>query len=89
MVARVHMTLELRSNSNYGINFVGIFRSVVRGLEVSLAQLVGGVDLQIQHMSSNPHIHEFRFLFILEDMMPSKLVQRSRSEILLFFLARS
>jgi hypothetical protein len=33
---------------------------------VSPAQLVGGVDVQTQHLSSNPHGHEFRFLFILE-----------------------
>lgn len=32
----------------------------------SLAQLVGRVDVHTQHLSSNPHIHEFRFLFILE-----------------------
>ena len=37
----------------------------VRG--VSLAQLAGGVDVQSQHLSSNPHGGEFRFLFILED----------------------
>ena len=34
---------------------------------VSLAQLVGGVDVQTQHLSSNPHGGEVRFLFILED----------------------
>jgi hypothetical protein len=34
--------------------------------EVSLAQLVVGVDVQTHHMSSNPHGHEFRFLFIFE-----------------------
>ena len=34
--------------------------------KVSLAQLVGGVDVQTQHLSSNPHGGEFRFLFILE-----------------------
>ena len=34
---------------------------------VSLAQLVGGVDLQTQHLTSNPHGREFMFLFILED----------------------
>jgi hypothetical protein len=34
--------------------------------EVSLAQLVGRVDVQNHHVSSNPHIHGFSFLFILE-----------------------
>ena len=34
---------------------------------VSLAQLVGGVDVQSQHLSSNPYGGEFRFLFIFED----------------------
>jgi hypothetical protein len=34
--------------------------------EVSLAQLVGGVDVQTQHLSSNPHGHELSFLFILK-----------------------
>ena len=34
---------------------------------VSLAQLVGGVDVQTQHLGSNPHGGKFRFLFILED----------------------
>jgi hypothetical protein len=33
---------------------------------VSRAQLVGGVDVQIQHLSSNTHGRGFRFLFILE-----------------------
>lgn len=32
-----------------------------------LAPVVGGVDIQTQHLSSNPHRGEFRFLFILED----------------------
>jgi hypothetical protein len=32
----------------------------------SLAQLVGGVDVRTQHLSSNPHGRELRFLFILE-----------------------
>jgi hypothetical protein len=31
-----------------------------------LAQLVGGVDVQTQHLSSNPHGRELRFLFILK-----------------------
>jgi hypothetical protein len=31
-----------------------------------LDQLVGGVDVQTQHRSSDPHESEFRFLFILE-----------------------
>jgi hypothetical protein len=34
--------------------------------EASLAQLVGGVDVHTQHMSSNPHGRELRFLFILK-----------------------
>jgi hypothetical protein len=42
---------------------------------VSLAQLVGGVDVQTQHLSSNPHGHEFRFLFILEDQAFLELMQ--------------
>jgi hypothetical protein len=29
--------------------------------------LIGGVDVQTQHLGSNPHGREFRFLFILED----------------------
>jgi hypothetical protein len=33
----------------------------------SLAQLVGELDVQIQHLSSNPHGSKFMFLFILED----------------------
>jgi hypothetical protein len=36
--------------------------------KVSLAQLVGGVDVQTQHLSSNIHVRELRFLFILEDL---------------------
>jgi hypothetical protein len=36
-------------------------------VEASLAQLVGGVAVQTHHLGSNPHEHEFRFLFILED----------------------
>jgi hypothetical protein len=34
------------------IYYYNVFR------EVSLAQLVGGVDVQTQHLSSNPHGHE-------------------------------
>ena len=34
-----------------------------------LAQLVGGVDVQTQHLGSNPQGGEFRFLFILEDQV--------------------
>ena len=47
-----------------GCTLLSLSRSVVMG--VSLAQLVGGVDVQTQHLSSNPEGHEFRFLFILE-----------------------
>ena len=38
-------------------------------LHVSLAQLVGGVDVQTQYPSSSPQEREFRFLFVLENQV--------------------
>jgi hypothetical protein len=57
----------------------------LRLIGVSLAQLVGGVDVQTQHLGSNPHGREFRFLFVLKDQALLVLMQfilRTRLDIL-------
>jgi hypothetical protein len=72
----------LRPPLDIGALLLSLFPSLSLS-EVSLAQLVGRIDVQTQHVSSNSHERKFRFLFILEDEELMQFVLRTRLHLYL------